>query len=86
MHGEVEPLPATFFQILQDRDPLSFVIMAHYCVVVHHAQKLWCMEGWRVKVFHAIVRTLDDSWQPSLAWAIEGMSSEGKWTGPFLRA
>jgi hypothetical protein len=53
---------------------------------VHHCQKLWCMEGWRQKVFHAIVRDLDDSWQPSLAWAIEGMSFEGKWTGPFLRA
>jgi hypothetical protein len=86
MHGKAESLPARFFQILQERDPLSFVIMAHYCVIVHHCQKLWCMEGWRQKVFHAIVRALDDSWQPSLAWAIKGMSIEGKWTGPFLRA
>jgi hypothetical protein len=82
MHGWDASLPPRFFQLLKEREPLAFVLLAHYCVIVHHSQKLWCLEGWRMNLFDAIVRALDDSWQSSLAWAKEGMSSEG----PFIRA
>jgi hypothetical protein len=51
------------------------VVLAHYCVIVHHSQKWWCMKGWSEKVFDAVVRTLHEDWQPNLDWAVQGMRS-----------
>jgi hypothetical protein len=68
-------IPERFLQLLKAQEQLALVVLAHYCVIVHHSQKWWCMKGWSEKVFDAVVRTLHEDWQPNLDWAVQGMRS-----------
>ena len=44
-------LPERYIQLLRNREQFAMVILAHYCVIVHHSQNWWCMLGWSEKVF-----------------------------------
>ena len=65
-----------FLELVRMRRPLALVVLAHYCVIFHHATTRWCLKGWAEKVFYAIKASLDQSWAQHLDWGTEAIEVE----------
>ena len=65
-----------FLELVSMRRPMALVILAHYCVIFHHATTRWCLKGWAEKVFYAIKASLDQSWTQYLDWGTEAIEVE----------
>ncbi|KAL5363840.1 hypothetical protein BJX96DRAFT_156329 [Aspergillus floccosus] len=63
-------LPKEVLQDLQMHEPLSLVILAHYCVFLHLERDHWCLDEWGAAVMRDIWRSLDDRWKPHVRWAM----------------
>ena len=62
-------IPQEFVDKLQAGEPLALIILAHYCVILHHLDNYWWMNGWATYIVRKIDRELDDSMRPWLQWA-----------------
>ncbi|KAF9889985.1 hypothetical protein FE257_006665 [Aspergillus nanangensis] len=63
-------LPSEFMDHLQTYQPLSLVVLAHYCVFLHAERDHWCLNQWGAAVMRDIWQLLDDSWRPHVQWAM----------------
>ncbi|KAI4148826.1 MAG: hypothetical protein LQ341_001479 [Variospora aurantia] len=61
-------VPDKFIELLHARRPEALVILAHYCVVLHHLDKYWWLEGWAVHVMDSIYSELTESWREWIQW------------------
>ncbi|KAL9053640.1 MAG: hypothetical protein Q9206_003852 [Seirophora lacunosa] len=61
-------VPDKFIELLHTRSPEALVILAHYCVVLHHLDRYWWIEGWAVHVMDSICSELTESWREWIQW------------------
>ncbi|KAL8682351.1 MAG: hypothetical protein Q9186_001627 [Xanthomendoza sp. 1 TL-2023] len=71
-------VPDKFIQLLNARAPEALVILAHYCVVLHHLDDYWWMGGWASHVMENIDNELNDSWREWIQWPSETISRNEK--------
>ncbi|KAL4930515.1 uncharacterized protein BDV17DRAFT_40066 [Aspergillus undulatus] len=69
-------LQPAFLDHLQDRRPLSLVILAHFCALLPRLQDVWFGIEWGTRVLQDIWYSLDDSWQPLIHDCMEGVFGE----------
>ncbi|PGG98232.1 hypothetical protein AJ79_08941 [Helicocarpus griseus UAMH5409] len=63
--------PPRYLELMRQYKPMALVVLAHYCVILHHLRDIWWIEGWSVSVLRAVWSSLDDNWRQSLRWAID---------------
>ena len=61
-------IPPEFVDNLHAGEPLALVILAHYCVILHHLDSYWWMNGWATYIVRKIDRELEESMRPWLHW------------------
>ncbi|KAL9004357.1 MAG: hypothetical protein Q9188_002829 [Gyalolechia gomerana] len=61
-------VPDKFIQLLQARSPEALVILAHYCVVLHHLDNYWWLNGWAAQVMENISNELTELWRDWIQW------------------
>lgn len=63
-------IPSHFHRLLQQRHPFALLILAHYCVVLHHLRWIWWISSWGQHVLEVINRTLGPEWRPFMEWVL----------------
>ncbi|KAL8718130.1 MAG: hypothetical protein Q9225_004705 [Loekoesia sp. 1 TL-2023] len=61
-------VPDKYIQLLQARSPEALVILAHYCVVLHHLDNYWWMKGWAAHLMENIYHELSQPWRDWIQW------------------
>ncbi|KAI4181892.1 MAG: hypothetical protein L6R41_006344 [Letrouitia leprolyta] len=61
-------VPDKFVQLLQARRPEALVILAHYCVVLHHLDNYWWLTGWSAQLLENIHHELTEPWREWIQW------------------
>ncbi|KAL2843382.1 hypothetical protein BJY01DRAFT_264276 [Aspergillus pseudoustus] len=69
-------LESDFLKLLKEHDPMVLVVVAHYCLVLHHFRHHWWMEGWSFRVAHSIWDQLDETWRPCVYWVVKEVGLE----------
>ncbi|KAE8395451.1 hypothetical protein BDV23DRAFT_95124 [Aspergillus alliaceus] len=64
-------LEPKYLDLLKDHDPMALVILAHYCLVLHHFRHHWWMEGWSSHVARGVWDHLDEYWRPYVSWVVK---------------
>lgn len=64
-------LDPKYMDLLREQDPMALVILAHYCLVLHHFRNYWWIEGWSAHLASHIWEHLDDYWRPSVSWVLK---------------
>ena len=62
-------LPQEFISRLHDGEPIALIILAHYCVMLHHLDNYWWLNGWATHIVRKIDRELDGGMRSWLEWA-----------------
>ena len=62
-------VPQEFVDNMHAGEPIALIILAHYCVILHHLDSYWWMNGWATYIVRKIDRELDDNMRPWLQWA-----------------
>lgn len=60
-----------YLDLLRGHDPMALVILAHYCLILHHSRHQWWMEGWSLHLARSIWNLLDGYWRPSAIWVLK---------------
>ncbi|KAL8840130.1 MAG: hypothetical protein Q9170_001478 [Blastenia crenularia] len=61
-------VPDKFVELLHARNPEALVILAHYCVVLHHLDNYWWMKGWGAHLLENIYDELSQPWRDWIQW------------------
>lgn len=61
-------IPQKFVTMLNSRAPEALIILAHYCVILHHLDGYWWKTGWTTHLIENIYRVLDEPWHSWLEW------------------
>ncbi|KUJ13207.1 uncharacterized protein LY89DRAFT_709107 [Mollisia scopiformis] len=61
-------IPEGFLDLVSSRYALALVIVAHYCVVLHRAPRVWWLRGWGEGLFGVIWRLIDPAYREPLDW------------------
>ncbi|KAL1984495.1 hypothetical protein VTN96DRAFT_9094 [Rasamsonia emersonii] len=69
-------VPLRYIDALKAKRPISLIVLAHYCVLIHHSPERWWMKGWSDRVLRSVILLLDESWKPYLSWARQAMQPE----------
>lgn len=64
-------VPSAYLDLVQSREPLALIILAHYCVVMYHLRERWWMGDWGVAVLQEISTVLGPDRQASIDWAMD---------------
>ncbi|KAJ5183321.1 hypothetical protein N7492_000937 [Penicillium capsulatum] len=70
--------PAEFLDDLHTGQPLSLVVLAHYCAFLHVARENWCIGHWGRTVLEEILQILSPEWHVHVDWAIQEVFGEQK--------
>ena len=57
-------IPQHFITILNNLNQEALVILAHYCIILHHLDGYWWMKGWANHLIENIQRQVADGLQP----------------------
>ncbi|KAL9605281.1 MAG: hypothetical protein Q9179_001529 [Wetmoreana sp. 5 TL-2023] len=71
-------VPDKFIQLLKAGAPEALVILAHYCVVLHHLNDYWWMRGWAAHLIENIYNELSDPWRDWIQWPSETIGRNDK--------
>lgn len=61
-------LQSTFITSLQESKPEALVVLAFYCVVLHHLDGYWWMEGRGRYILNTICLSIDKEWLDWVRW------------------
>ena len=61
-------IPQEFITMLNSRTPEALIILAHYCVILHHLDGYWWKTGWTRHLMANLYRELGEAWHPWLQW------------------
>ncbi len=61
-------IPQMFMTMLSSKRPEALVVLAHYCVILHHLDGYWWKRGWTARLMANICRELDQSWHSWIQW------------------
>ena len=66
--------PATlsqeFFSLLEQRKQVALIILAHWCIPMHHAPYRWFVEDWARRAVQAITQLVDPVYSMAMAWPL----------------
>lgn len=65
--------PSEYLTLLEKRDPLALIVLAHYCVVLYHLRERWWMSDWGVHGLHEICELLGSDGLRTISWAIDAI-------------
>ena len=71
-----ETVDEHFLNLVQRKEPLALIILAHFCVLLAHATGQWCFKGWVDDVFEAIKTAVGQRWIHHLDWAAKAMKHD----------
>lgn len=60
-----------FLTYLKAREPMSLVILAHYCVILHRAAARWWAVDWSAQVIEAVFESFNRDWRRAISWPLE---------------
>lgn len=64
-------LDPSFFQLLQNRNPVALALLAHWCVPIHYAPERWSVGDWAVVVVRDMEMELVGSeWIHAIQWPL----------------
>lgn len=63
-------VPKEYIDALWKAGPMALVILAHYAVMLHRLSHVWWAANWGPELVDAVVKLLDDSWEPCLRWPL----------------
>ena len=61
-------VPDAYLELLKARAPEALIILAHYCVVLHHLDSYWWMRGWGAHLIENIHGELNEAYRDWLRW------------------
>ncbi|OJD12924.1 hypothetical protein AJ78_06551 [Emergomyces pasteurianus Ep9510] len=64
-------VPPLYLELMRAYKPMALVVLAYYCVILHHLREIWWVSGWSVPLLRAIWSSLDDEWRKPLRWVLE---------------
>lgn len=65
-----------FIGLLQKKDPLALVLLAHYGVALHELRQDWWSGNWGVDLVHYVHGILDDEWRLYVEWPMRRVGME----------
>ena len=71
-------VPQEYIMMLNDKRPEALVLLAHYCVILHHLDDYWWMRGWAMHIIDSIHRELDETWLYFIQWPTNVISVDQK--------
>ena len=71
-------IPQEYITMLNEKRPEALVILAYYCVILHHLDDYWWMRGWAMHIISNIHRELEDRWLYFLQWPSTVISVDQK--------
>ncbi|OAX77750.1 hypothetical protein ACJ72_07948, partial [Emergomyces africanus] len=64
-------VPPLYLELMRAYKPMALVLLAYYCVILHHLRGIWWVDGWSVPLLRAIWSSLDDEWRKPLRWVLD---------------
>lgn len=64
-------LEEEFAALLQERRPVSLIILAHFALLLKNFEIIWFLQGWADHIMNGIQKFLDDHYQGWLKWPME---------------
>ena len=61
-------IPPRFLTILNSMKPEALIILAHYCIILHHLDGYWWMKGWANHLINYIQHELPGGLQTWVLW------------------
>lgn len=61
---------ADYLEDIHARQPLSLIVLAHYCAFLHMARENWCIGHWGQTVLEEILEILSPEWHVHVDWAV----------------
>ncbi|KAK4693648.1 hypothetical protein P7C71_g3792, partial [Lecanoromycetidae sp. Uapishka_2] len=61
-------IPQEYISMLNMRRPEALIILAHYCVILHHLDDYWWVRGWAMHIIEYIHQELDEDWRYWIQW------------------
>lgn len=71
-------IPQEYITMLNEKRPEALILLAHYCVILHHLDDYWWMRGWAMHIINNIHRELDDNWLYFIQWPTNAVSLNQK--------
>ncbi|KAJ5107353.1 hypothetical protein N7456_004028 [Penicillium angulare] len=62
--------PDEFVHLLEQKDPLSLVILAYWAVLLRYMESSWFMQGWAAHVLSGISNSLKEEYWPWIQWPL----------------
>ena len=66
-----------FAGLLQHGRPMALILVAYWCVPIHHAPYVWFIGRWPEKVIKAVASLLDDEWKLAMQWPLAEVGAFG---------
>lgn len=64
-------LEPAFILIMQQKDPVALIVLAHFAVSLHQIRFCWLMQGWSVHLMSGIRKYVPESLKASLQWPLQ---------------
>ncbi|KAF2240039.1 hypothetical protein EV356DRAFT_8653 [Viridothelium virens] len=80
-------IPESFHVLLQQNNPMALIVLAHWCVPIHHAPRRWFMNDWPERMIRSIANRLGSVWDISMQWPLGEINATGSAicrTGPHV--
>ncbi|KAF7595723.1 hypothetical protein BBP40_005168 [Aspergillus hancockii] len=69
--GWVYRLPEQFILLLENKDPLALIILAHWSILLRYMKSNWLFIGWDQHVVSGIRRSLAEEFQRWIEWPLQ---------------
>lgn len=67
-------------ELLDQRQPLALVIVAHFATLFSHCRRIWCYRNWDFWIMNAVQSELPTEFEPWLDWPRKQISSTDSMT------
>ncbi|PGH35707.1 hypothetical protein GX50_01420 [[Emmonsia] crescens] len=64
-------VPPLYLELMRAYKPMALVVLAYYCVILHHLRGIWWIDGWSAPLLQAIWLSLDEEWRKPLRWVVD---------------
>ena len=71
-------IPQEFISLLNMRKPEALIVLAHYCVILHHLDDYWWVRGWAMHIIENIHEELDEDWRYWIQWPMSVINVDDK--------
>lgn len=65
-----------YIRLLVAKRPMALLVLAHYCVLLHHAPTRWWMSRWSGLILDVVNQSLDEPWRMYLSWPMRAVQPD----------